>query len=196
MVQFCIYSTMKKIESLSSVSFGVNYSPVEAGNVRIVQAKSIDDSGVYKPEYDSFAPQDKLSEKDFLTEGDLLFPAKGSNHFTYVVKREDLPAVASSVFFIIRVNPEKILPEFLAWCLRTPRTRHRIDVISEGSTISSIPIKEFRKLKVPVPKLEVQKKVIELQVLQIGYKMYVEKLTEKIELLNNEISKQLIGEKE
>jgi len=69
-----------------------------------------------------------------------------------------------------------------------------IKTVSEGSTVKSISIKEFRKFKVPVPEIDVQRKIMELQELQSMYNKYVELLSTKTELLNDEISKRLISE--
>ncbi|MEX0646170.1 MAG: restriction endonuclease subunit S [Balneolaceae bacterium] len=183
---------MKKIDSIGNVFFGVNHSPDKSGNIPLIQAGSINGRGDYSPEQNAFIHSEKLSGKEYLQAGDLLFAAKGVNNFPYVVKEEDLPATASSIFFVIRVDIKQILPEFLAWYLKTKKAKHWIGINSEGSTINSISIKEFRQFKVPVPEIDIQEKVIRLHLLQGRYKSKVTHLLENIDLVNEEISKQLI----
>ncbi|MGF1670058.1 MAG: restriction endonuclease subunit S [Balneolaceae bacterium] len=185
---------MKKISEIANVTFGVNYSPEKYGDIPVIQMRSINEQGEIDSRYNSAVYREKIDEDELLQDGDLLFAAKGTGNIPYIVREEMLPVLASSVFFVIRVNRDIILSEYLAWYLKTPRVMNWIETVSEGSTVRSISIKEFRKFKVPVPDLDVQKKIMELQELQVEYNKYVEMLSTKTELLNNEISKRLIGE--
>jgi len=185
---------MKNISEIADVSFGVNYSPEKYGAIPLIQMRSINEQGKYDPRYNSAVFRGEIDTDALLQDGDLLFAAKGTGNIPYIVREDILPALASSVFFVIRVNRDVVIPEYLAWYFKTTRVMNWIKTVSEGSTVKSISIKEFRKFKVPVPEIDVQRKIMELQELQSKYKKYAELLSTKTELLNNEISKRLIGE--
>lgn len=178
---------MKKISNIASVSFGINVASLNRGKVSLIQSGSITEQGEYHPNSNLLINKDAIDEDDYLLTGDILFPAKGSQKIPYVVKEQDLPVVASSVFFVIRTDREAVLPEFLAWLLTTPQMYQQLRVISEGSTISSISIREFRSLPIPVPPLSVQFKITEIMQLQERYATLTAQLLEKTNLLNREI---------
>lgn len=183
---------MEKISNIASVSFGINVVSLKMGKIHLIQSGSITEQGEYNPKNNLLINKDAINEDDYLQAGDILFPAKGAQKIPYVIKEQDLPVVASSVFFVIRTDREIILSEFLAWLLTTPQMYHQLSVISEGSTISSISIREFRSLMIQVPPLSVQLKITELNQLQKRYSTLTEQLQEKTTLLNLEIANQIM----
>jgi len=186
---------MKKMETIANISFGINNPPDKNGDVPLIQAGSISNRGGYIPANNGYVLAEKLSENNYLSAGDLLFAAKGVKNIPYVIKHENLPAAASSIFFIIRAGRRVVRPEYLAWYLKSQQVRQWINTVSGGSTIASISIREFRKLKVPVPSLRIQKKIIELQDLQNQYRAKADELVKKVESLNDELARQIISNK-
>lgn len=183
---------MKKISDIASVSFGINVASLNKGTITLIQSGSITEQGEYNPKNNLLINKDAISEEDYLRTGDILFPAKGVQKNPYVLKETDLPAVASSVFFVIRTNREFMLPEFLAWILTTPQLYHQLSIISEGSTISSISIREFRSLLIQIPPLSVQNKIAEINQLQKKHIALTEQLQKQINLLNLETANQIL----
>ncbi|MCC5934811.1 MAG: restriction endonuclease subunit S [Balneolales bacterium] len=183
---------MKKIKSISKVSFGINPTPSADGDLPCILSGSISSNGEYSPSVNTLISSQSIKSSDQLQAGDILFAAKGPVKFPYVLKERDLPAVASSVFFVITVRQDRVVPEYFAWCLMLPKIRHQLEMMAEGSTIKSVSIRDFRLLSVPVPPLPVQKKIISLQQLQKEYEAKTRRIAELRVSLHQEISNQLV----
>ena len=54
-------------------------------------------------------------------------------------------------------------PEFLTWFLNLPRTQARIRSLQSGSSVPFVPVEALESIDVPVPSLEMQKKIVEIQ---------------------------------
>jgi len=182
---------MKKISDIATVKFGTNATGSVNGDIVLIQSGSINEQGGYDPTNNLRLKSAKLDDNDYLKAGDLLFPAKGTFKAPYILKQHDLPATASSVFFILSPDKNVVLPEYLAWALTSPKVIHKISTIAEGSTISSISIKEFRSLTIDIPDIEIQYKIADLQRLQRRYDELTLELQSQLKTLNNQIANQL-----
>lgn len=188
----CILYTMKKISDIASVFFGTGAASRSRGKVSLIQSGSVSEDGQYSPERNLLISRKEIDDEDFLLAGDLLFPAKGSHKHPYIIKETDRPVVASSVFFVIRAEKSIVLPEFLAWLFTTSKMHHQLSKISEGSTITSISIREFRSVRVDIPPLKVQHKIVALQQLQKRYTELSRELQHQVNIMNQEIANQIL----
>lgn len=121
-----------------------------------------------------------------LQAGDVLYAAKGSNNFGYTVENGlPQPLLAASLFFVLRIHPNiAVAPHYLAWFLnQEPAREHFIRNASTGARTPVIRREHLEELEIPVPALETQRKIVELDQLKHRQQQLYSELIEKTELL-------------
>lgn len=118
-----------------------------------------------------------MSRTDWvLKSGDILFMARGSRNFSVIMKGIPDPVLAAACFFILRVSNERVLPDYLCWYLnQVPVEQYLIQNSGRGVHMPVVRRSVLENIDVPIPTLEVQKKIMEMQTLE----------REEQELLNN-----------
>jgi restriction endonuclease S subunit len=148
------------------LQFGLYEKPGVKGNAAYLQAKHFDDSGRIKFSIDSFIKISEKNENHLLEEGDILFVGKGLRNFAWTYSNAIGPAVASSIFFVLKPDKGKVIPEFLTTLLNTPQTQAYMQTLGAGSSIPSIRKSELDAFSFHLPSIEVQKKVVTIAQLQ------------------------------
>jgi len=96
-----------------------------------------------------------------LQPGDLLMPARGDHRTAVAFNRSD-PTVASSQLFTLRVSEDAVMPAFLCWALNRPEAQHALANEARGSAIPALSRESLATLRVPVPPLHIQQRIVEL----------------------------------
>ena len=187
---------MKPIKEIAEILFGV-YAKVRSatGGVLYLQIGDFDAYGNLVLGKDkSYINQTEINnERQFLTSGDILLPAKGLKNAAFHINEHHLPAVASSLFFVIRLQDRTILPQFLAIYLNHPATQSKIKaMISSTLTVPVLNKKEFQELPVPIISLAEQKEIIQLHHIYQQERAITIQLLEKKEQLFHGIFTQII----
>ncbi|MDO6435642.1 restriction endonuclease subunit S [Flavitalea sp. BT771] len=105
--------------------------------------------------------------KNYLQVGDILLATKGMDRFAVLYDGRYAPAVASSVFTVLRVKDVKtILPAYLQWYLNHPDTAKKLSAASRGTSTPLITHEVIEQLELPVPSLDKQGIIIRAQNLQ------------------------------
>ncbi len=95
-------------------------------------------------------------------------------------------SVAVSHFFILRIRNSDVLPEYLAWYINQAPTQEYLHTNARhGSHMPLVPMSAFKGLKIEVPALESQKKIIELSRLMAMEKKLMTELQDKRSLIIN-----------
>ena len=76
------------------------------------------------------------------------------------------PAIASSVFLVLRPKKNIINQNYLAWYFNHPETQKTLTGISKGSTIPSLSKKTLSEMIISLPGLELQEKIVEFEELR------------------------------
>ena len=151
-------TTRIKILDLANISSGL-YLPVQPlGNVNYLQVK--DFSADTPTKIASKVEATPRVMKNLLHKGDILLASKGVYMATQY--KDDAPAVASTSFFVLRVQSPAVLPEYLHWYLNQPQTEQWFKSQQQGTGILSIRKSVVEDLEVPVPSLETQRQVVAL----------------------------------
>ena len=153
------------ITKIAEIQYGTYEKTHEQGDVKYLNVGHFDDFGKLTQFSDSFLKSDDKNMKFLLSENDVLFAAKGSRNFAWAYKNEHGPCIPSSAFYIIRLNPDVILGEYLASFLNTNRIQYLIKQMVTGSGMPSIPKKEFLQLDITVPPINEQQKLIDIALL-------------------------------
>ena len=96
------------------------------------------------------------------------------NMLSYNAKKarpEDLGKVVPSNYVIIRLDSDRVDPDYLAWYLGQGESfKRELHKLRQGSAVLSLPINEFRKIRLSLPSLEIQRKIGGLNSLRLRRK--------------------------
>jgi len=174
---------MKKIKELVDIRFGVNGKATSEGGIPYIQGKDFNGFSQFKNKEIFLTKKDAITEKYLLKKDDILFAGKGSRNYAVVWNGEISEAVASSTFYILTLKSKDILPEFLAWYLNSDRVQSFLRQIAKGATISNISKKELQELKLNVPSLKEQHKIVEVDKLRLKEQILMRQLAENRDML-------------
>ena len=99
-------------------------------------------------------------DPSFITKkDDILF--KVTEPFDAVmVKAEEEGLLVAANYIIIRTHTEKVLPRYVSWYLNERRTRHRLNAMTQGTSIIAIRIADLLDLSIELPPLDIQEKIV------------------------------------
>lgn len=152
-----------KLSDIAQLQFGFYSKPSEDGNAAYLQVKHFDDWGHHKHHADTFIQIDQKNETHLLEEGDILLAGKGIRNFAWTYKMKYGPTIASSIFFVIKVDKTKVMPEFLTTLFNLPQTQSYFQNLGAGSSIPSIRKSELEAFSFNLPPIELQNKVIAIK---------------------------------
>ncbi|MEM8566751.1 MAG: hypothetical protein AAGF85_09840 [Bacteroidota bacterium] len=170
-----------KLSNIAKLQFGLYSKPTEQGNAAYLQVKHFDDWGNQTNKIDSFIQIDQKNESHLLEEGDILLVGKGMRNFAWTYHKSFGPAIASSIFFVIKPDRSKAIPDFLTTLFNMPQTQAHFQTLGAGSSIPSIRKSELEAFAVKLPSLELQEKTIAIK--QLHYK-------------DMDLSRQILSEKQ
>lgn len=152
----------KNLHSIAEIRFGL-YTPSDPnGEIPYLQVRQFDEQGLFRNATDEFIAADEKNLAHLLQDGDVLFVGKGNRIFAWCYRRESGPYVASSIFFVLRPNPQLVYPEYLSAVLNAPQSKAVFQQIGSGTNILSIRKSELGAFEIPLPPLERQQKIAEL----------------------------------
>ncbi len=173
---------IKKLKHITGIQTGVFAKPFQKGEIVYLQAKHFDVNGeISGTLYPDLDYSSKL-EKHLLKKGDVLFAAKGSKNFAAWYEKDKIPAVASTSFFVIRINDKNVLPGYLTWFLNHPDIQAFLKRQAKGSSIASISKAVLSELEIPIPTIQKQElilKIFKLRNRERSLKQQIENLREK-----------------
>ena len=175
----------KSIKNISSIQSGIFAKPMAEGDIVYLQAKYFDDNGLLTAILHPDLKRNNISKKHLLQHGDVLFSSKGSKNFATWYEEKNLPAVASTSFFVIRLtekNHTVILPEFLAWSINQPEAQKFLKGKATGTAMASISKTALEELEIFIPPLATQNQILLLTSLlrkEKELKARIEQLKEK-----------------
>lgn len=180
------------VESVADIRFGLYAQPGNTGSVIYLQVRQFNESGRLTSEDDEFINLDSKSEQHLLRDGDVLFVGKGNRLFSWCYHKKEKPAVASSIFFVLRPNLKKVHPEYLAIILNAPQSKAAFQQIGAGTNILSIRKSELGAFQIPLPPLKQQQDIASLAQLHQEEIWISQQLIMQKENLYNAILKKLL----
>lgn len=170
------------LKNITNIQTGVFAKPIKEGEIVYLQAKHFNENGQLISLLHPDLLAENISGKHLLQPGDVLFAAKGTKNFAAWYESKNLPAVASTSFFVIRLKENiinNILPEFLAWYINQPVSQKFLKGNAMGTSIASISKAVLEELEISIPDLQTQKTILKITHLRNSEK----KLQQKIEML-------------
>ncbi|NTW33732.1 MAG: restriction endonuclease subunit S [Bacteroidetes bacterium] len=167
------------LKHIAEIQTGLFAKTVSNGDIVSLQARHFDEYGQLIAELHPDLKADKIAERHLLKHGDVLFAAKGNKNFAAYYESKNLPAVASTSFFVIRMKEEYhnlILPGFLVWFINNPETQKFLKDNAIGSSIASISKAVLEELEISIPDLQKQKTILKIIQLRNAEKKIIQQI--------------------
>ena len=181
---------IKKVKNICKLSTGVYVKTERVGDVYYLQARDFDAYNQLNFNLKQEVLSHNINDKHFLRRGDVILAAKGVNHFAFTYSEEVSPAVASSMFIVLRqFDANEVDSGFVTWYLNHPKTQAYLDRSSKGSSMPSISKSIIGELEINLPSIEKQKLILSADKLKIKANQLQDKISE---LRNEVVNEQLI----
>jgi len=159
-----------KIKDMAKIQIGYQFrgklEPDPKGTHQVIQIKDIDlkkrldASDLYR-----VTPEGAIN-RYLVDQGDVLFQSRGKDNPAIPITDPMMNTIATSYFYILKLETGQVIPEYLAWYLNQPPSQGFIQSRARGSGMLMIPKKDFIELDVDVPSMEIQKAIMRLDELQ------------------------------
>ncbi|WP_027392982.1 restriction endonuclease subunit S [Aquimarina latercula] len=158
---------LKSILSYQGLSSGYSFrgkiKHVHNGGVRIIQLKDFEDNYTSIGNDCFLIDSEKIKSKYYLKTGNVLFIAKGTNNFAIVFKGlDDIPTIASSAIFVLKVNKDIANPDFIAWYINQSKVQNYFKTNEAGTYVTSINKTTLENTPIALPSLELQAKIAKI----------------------------------
>jgi restriction endonuclease S subunit len=178
-----------KLNAIADVNSGVYSNTITNGDVYYFQARDFDEN---RQLVNNLTPTLNFSEnlkKHFLQIGDILIVAKGASFLSAVYDGTYAPAVASTVFLVIKIRAKKeVLPAFISWYLNLPSTQSELMNEAKGTSVHSINKSVLQNLEIPLLTKAKQEKLLQI----IELRNHERQIEKRIEILKEKKMSQLI----
>lgn len=185
----------EKLLNLCNLSFGHYLKSTQDKGISYLQVKNFSDDGEYLNNVENFVQKKNVKESLLLEQDDILFVSKGMRFFAYKYETSIGAAIASSIFYIIKVDVDLILADYLVCILNHPKSMAYFNGVSAGSSIPSIRKKELLDFEIPVPSVLEQEEIVKIYKLHAEQQKIVTELKQKNQIRFNQVINQLIENK-
>lgn len=175
------------LEEIADVTIGLTLRGKDASSrdfkegVHLLRISDISLSGEIQIDSPNLVGVSRESEKKYrILPNDILVANRGSR-MTAAIVNAPLNAIAGGQLFAIRIKPEfrvEVHPGFLHWFLNHEQTQLYFLSIARGSYIKTVSVKQIRKMKIEVPSIGTQKKIIGISELVAREQKLSERLSE------------------
>ena len=152
-----------KLNEVCSIQFGSYLKPSAEGSLPFLQAKNFSETGTLLGNFDAFVPDRENTRAFALQVGDILFAGKGSRFFAAEYEEKWGEVIPSSLFYVLKVDENKVLPGFLSAVLNLSKNIAYFQQAGAGSNIPSLRKKELADFEIEIPPLEIQKKIVAMK---------------------------------
>jgi restriction endonuclease S subunit len=178
----------QKIKDIADIQLGYQFrkkiEPERDGTHQVIQIRDFDKNQIFNQEGLCWVKIDQLSDKYVVHKNDILFLARGHRNFAVHVIDSIEDTIAASHFFILKIKTNNVIPEYLAWFInQAPAREYLYNLARRGSHMPIIPKSVFENLKVHIPDIETQKKIVKLNTLIDKERTLLYNLREKRALL-------------
>jgi len=158
---------MMKLANIANVDSGYHFrGRIEhdpEGSLAVIQSKDFgDDLRLNVESVTRVDLEEHPTPSSMVRTGDVVFLSRGNRPWAATVGELPKPAIVPSSFYILRVDEQRVRPDYLAWFINHPKTQIALRSMMRGTNIAFISKLEFQDLPISVPPLEVQDRIVEL----------------------------------
>jgi Type I restriction modification DNA specificity domain len=186
----------KRIRDIAQIGIGYPFRgkvpAVEAGNVRVVQIKDLDE----KRRLDSaglVTINFERPEPYLVEHGDVLFLARGHRLVAVTVDRPPPHTIAAGYFLILRPHAKIVTPDYLTWWLNGLEFQECLRPFVQGTHMPLVSKREFQDLPIHLPPMEVQHRILTLNNLADRERCLADAVLAKRAELVQEVARRLMG---
>ena len=184
---------IEKLNSLAEIKSGYTFRErvvsVESGDVFVIQPKDLSDFSYSKMARINLS---KNMQKHLLEKGNVLLSNRGT--FEAMTYDGQYPVIGSGGFFVIQVNDNRLIPEYLSLFLNSDLAQRTFSRLQESMTIPALTRTQLADIEVPIPPIKEQQKLIEFERLQKKEHDLMERLVSLKEQRFNAIIKGVIND--
>lgn len=154
-------------------------TPVDSGGVPAIQLGDVRDEGEFDPEG---LPRYALTgsfDRYWAGAGDILFRSRGERNTAVAIAPTAKAAIALLPLIVLRPRRDLVEPGYLAWFINQPETQRHFDKCARGTRLRMIPKQGLDDLVVPVPDLQTQRLIVEVDALVRRERELMVQLAEK-----------------
>src|SRR5262245_56196918 len=144
------------------------------GAVPVIQIKDLTDEFQLRTE-DLIRVSLDRTEPYLVGQGDVLFLARGHRLGAVAVNEPLTGTIATGYFLILRPS-QRVRPGYLAWAINQREFQEQMRPFVRGSHIPLITKSDFQELRVEVPPLEVQDRIVALDELHRRERQLVDEI--------------------
>ncbi len=152
----------KTLAEIASIKFGPYMKGSSNGDAKYLLASHFDKQYQLTKFELSFVNLNEKQRRNLLEPNDVILAGKGSRIFAWAYDEKIGPTIASSLFYVIKTNREKINGKYLACYLNSPLVQQKLKAIAGGFKIPSLPKKELIKISIVIPSIDAQMKFVEM----------------------------------
>ena len=155
-------TTLKHIVNIQT---GIFVQTGSEGEIVYLQARHFNEQGQLHSVLHPDVKKGDVNERHILRPGDILFAAKGAKNFATCYESNNVPAVASTSFFVIRLKDdlrETIIPGYLVWYINQPVSQKFLKGNAIGTSMASISKSVLEELEVSIPDLKTQETILNI----------------------------------
>lgn len=174
---------LKKIATvLMGYSFRSRLDVNDSGSVAVIQMKDLTDDN--QVDCSNLARVESAPTKGhhMVSPGDLIFRSRGLTATSAILRDDPGIAVVSAPLLRIRVNVQRVLPEYLNWYISQASAQSFLASRAIGTAQKMISKEALENLEVHIPSLEQQHKIIDLAALADQEQKILNKLADKRKL--------------
>ena len=174
-----------KLSKIAMVESGYHsrrrVEPREDGTYFLLQARDVDGEKLAYQTDTLIRFNPELSRTDgTLKKNDILFMSRGTRNYSLLLGEIPDSTLAAAYFFIVRVSGKKLSPAYLCWYLnQLPVECYLVRHSGRGVHMPVVRRSVLEKLDIPLPKLEIQNKIVELEALRREEEELINRLVEK-----------------
>ena len=156
-----------KLNEIADITSGINERRNPQGTVFYLGGSDFIENHLLDPLMVPSVVYSSKLDKHFLEKGNVLVLAKGHNGFSaHCYQGIKYPAVASSIFMVLRNIKSNILPEYLAWYINLRSTQEILTSCGRGSALPAINKKILEGLDIELTDLKSQEQIVALDKLK------------------------------
>lgn len=174
-----------KIRQIADVQIGITLRGTDAarhdpsGTHHLVRIGDLTEEGELRISAPNLVKLDDPEADRFgLRRGEVIMASRGVR-MTAAVFDDSRPAVAGNQFCVIRPKSTAILPAFLRWFLNLAATQEKLRAKMTGSYVRSLPVGVVADLVIPLPAIDRQRTIVELDALRVRERHLLEQIAAK-----------------